>query len=259
MNYKRFIPLILFIGSLLPLGTHSLSAQEASRCPLIISGRDTLSSPTFYFTRSMELRLISPSPNSTIYYTLDGSPAERTSPSYTSPLLLSQSAILNILSVEMGRKESRCNRVQLRRIQGIESVTLHAHEFIARNGNILSLFDSLPAPFIQIPAKANEITLIINRGIATGADSIRLNVNPDLKDEIRSIDIFLSRDGKKYFRPDKRGANKADIKQAETITIYTAGEVFRYIKWEIRLRKAQNANPRILPLSSIQIFSEINS
>ena len=51
------------------------------------------------FGKSVTVRIISPAPTATLYYTLDGSPPTPQSPRYLGPLTLKTSAVLRVLAV----------------------------------------------------------------------------------------------------------------------------------------------------------------
>lgn len=247
--HRHVIDFILFT-----IYTLSVNAQEASRCARVVAGRDTITDSIWYFTRSLEVRLVSPGTGSIIYYTLDGNLPGQQSTRYTRPLLLSASAVLNFLTLEPGRKETLGPSISFRRIAGVESITLFSEKTSMINGQVLSLFDSLGASPLRIPANAKKIFLEINRGLVTRVDSIALWFHEGLLTEISSIKISFSTDGKKFSRPIKYKISSHQANNKEPLMIITNKKEFRYLKIKLQLKKHNREPHRAVPLRLIQFF-----
>ena len=255
MTFRNSIHSIIFLALLFLTGRPGLKAQEASRCARIVSGIDTITSSVFYFTRSAELRLLAPSEGTALYYTMDGSEPQRSSPLYSRPLLFSAPAILNYLSIESGRKETRCPSLLLRRIEGIESITLSAGTYSLRNGPALALFDTLQAAPLTIPCNNTHATLLINRGIVTTADSIHLVFSQENLNQIKKIDFFLSADGKSFVRAAKSRIKGSEIRRQNWFTLPGRSVAFRYLKIELYFKKDHSSEMRIIPVKAIKIYN----
>lgn len=250
ISYLRYI----IVLQLFTIYTLSTEAQDASRCARVVAGRDTITDSVWYFTRSVEVRLIPPVSGSIMHYTLDGSQPGLQSPRYARPLLLSASAVLNYLTLESERKETLCPALSFRRIAGVESISIFSKTFKIFNGQALSLFDSLSASPPVIPARLTRISMEINRGIVTRVDSVGLWFHDNLISEIRSIKISFSSDGKRFSQPVKYkfSVNKGNGKGP--LTIKTDRREFRYLKMEWKLKKLRHKPYRTFPLRLIRFF-----
>lgn len=234
----------------------SAFAQEASRCGRVVAGRDTITDSVWYFTRSVEVRLIPPAAGSVMHFTLDGSQPGLQSPRYGRPLLLSASAVLNYLTLEPERKETRCPPLSFRRMAGVESITLFSKTFKMFNGQALSLFDSLASTPLEIPSDVKQISVEINRGIVTRVDSVGLWFHENYKSEIRSIKFSFSTDGNRFSQPVKYkfSANKGNGNGP--LIIKTNGREFRYLKIELKHKKQKREPYRIISLRLIRIYDK---
>lgn len=255
MKHKFKYTASLLLAGILMSETSCIMAQEYSRCATLVSGRDTLSGNIYYFTRSAEIRLLAPDPETIFVYTLDGSNPQASSPIYSRPLLLSSTAELNYVSIEAGRKETRCPSLRLRRIEGIESITLSAGNFTMTNGTLLGLFDTVRADKITLPSNLAQVTLLVNRGVMARADSIQLIFPQENFDDIRKIEVLLADEGKNFYRPKNNIFKNAQILQQKSLMLFPGSQAFRYLKITLHLRKAREGQSRLLPLEIIKIFT----
>ncbi|MEJ5302390.1 MAG: chitobiase/beta-hexosaminidase C-terminal domain-containing protein [Bacteroidales bacterium] len=247
----------LLVAGLIISRVSPIMAQEYSRCATIVSGRDTLRSNIYYFTRSAEIRLLAPGPGTIFRYTLDGSEPQASSPIYSRPLLLSSTAELNYLSIEAGRKETLCPSLHLRRIEGMESIALSAENLTMTNGPLLGLLDTARSEKITLPSNLNQVTLLVNQGVVAGADSILLILPPDNFGDIRKIEVHLSDEGKNYYKPRSNFFKSAQILRQKSLTLFPGSLAFRYLKITLHLKKAKKGQSRLLPIEGIKIFTRL--
>lgn len=214
-GYKNFILSAIFIFLLSDLSWDLLKAQAISTNEVdslqfdgvyFVIASDTILDSIFYFTRSIELRLIADHPKDEIFYSTYNAANDSGFIRYKQPLLINQSAVLRTFAVSSSNKKTSIKKLTLIKIENLQDFEIFCDKKPCLNiSRKFCLFDGV------VDASGNEnnflnligekIELEVNFGVIRNVNSLKIHYftgeSPDY--DCTRIVIEGSEDGKNFF------------------------------------------------------------